>query len=131
MKQSAEEIKKWVQVISDDYMHFSETEQEYVARCASVCDFELMPNDSGVIGWYTGVDFDCKKKMFVVLFYCRPELRGRSFIPMLERIEEIAKSENVESICIGDSISGHKESVFAKVLLRHGYKPSGFKKRIK
>jgi hypothetical protein len=95
---------------------------------AGVFDFEVMSDDSGVIGWITTQDFDCKKKLSVLLLYCRPEYRGRSFIPMLRRLEEIAKQEGAEEIIIGSSISGYKGDKFNKVLSRFGYYLSGYKK---
>lgn len=130
MKQSVAEIKKWVQQISDDYMHYTPEQFEYVCSMASVFDFEIMPDESGVIGWASVQDFDCKKKMSVLLLYCKPEYRGRSFIPMLRRLEEIAKQEGVDEIIIGSSISGYKGDKFNKVLSRFGYHLSGYKKRI-
>ena len=128
MKQSAAVIRKWVQTISDDYMHYTAEQYERVCAMASVFDFEFLPNDEGVIGWITVQDFDSKKKMSVLLLYCKPEYRGRSFIPMLRRLEEIAKQEGVDEIIIGSSISGYKGDKFNKVLSRFGYHLSGYKK---
>ena len=128
MKASAVEIRKWVQLISNDYMHYSPEQFEHACAMASVFDFEVMPGDTGVIGWLTAQDFDCKKKLSVLLLYCRPEYRGRSFIPMLRRLEEIAKQEGAEEIIIGSSISGYKGDKFNKVLSRFGYYLSGYKK---
>lgn len=130
MKQSVEEIRKWVQIISDDYMHYTPEQYEYVCDRAKYFDFEVMPNESGVIGWITSRDFDCKKKLSVLLLYCKPEYRGRSFIPMLRRLEEIAKQEGVEEIIIGSSISGYKEDKYNKMLDRLGYTPVSYNKRI-
>lgn len=128
MKQSVAEIRKWVRLISDDYMHYTEEQFERVCAMASVFDFEIMPNEEGVIGWAVVLDFDCKKKLSVLLLYCKPEYRGLSFIPMLRRLEEIAKQEGVDEIIIGSSISGYKCDKFNKVLSRFGYSLSGYKK---
>lgn len=130
MKQSVVEIRKWVQIISDDYMHYTPEQYEHACAMASVFDFEVMPNEGGVIGWIVAQDFDCKKKMSVLLLYCKPEYRGRSFIPMLRRLEEIAKQEGVDEIIIGSSISGYKGDKFNKVLSRFGYHLSGYKKEM-
>lgn len=130
MKASAAEIRKWVQLISNDYMHYSPEQYEYVCDRAKYFEFEVMPGDTGVIGWITSKDFDCKKKLSVLLLYCRPEYRGRSFIPMLKRLEEIAKQEGAEEIIIGSSISGYKEDKYNKILGALGYAPISHAKRI-
>lgn len=130
MKASVAEIRKWVQIISDDYMHYSPEQLEHACGMASVFDFEVMPNETGVIGWMCVKDFDCKKKLSVLLLYCRPEYRGKSFIPMLRRLEQIAKEEGAEEIIIGSSISGYKNEKFNNALSRLGYCSSGYKKRI-
>lgn len=130
MKRSAEEIKKWVRLISDDYMHFSPEQEEYVCSCASRFDFDIMPDGSGVVGYIIAKDFDCKTKMNVLLFYCRPESRGRSFIPMLRHCETVAKEHEVEEIIIGCSISGYKEEKFNRILERFGYSNCAYGKRI-
>ena len=130
MKQSAAVIRKWVRLISDDYMHFSAEQEEYVCNLASVCDFYIMPDDSGVVGYIIAQDFDCKKKMNVLLFYCRPESRGRAFIPMLRHCELVARAEGVEKIIIGCSTSGYKEEKFNRILERFGYSNCAYGKRI-
>lgn len=130
MKQSVEEIRKWVQIISDDYMHYTPEQYERVCAMANTFDFEIMPNETGVIGWLVVEDFDCKKKMSVLLLYCKPEYRGRSFIPMLHHLEEIAKQEGVDEIIIGSSISGYKGDKFNSALSKFGYSAATYIKRI-
>lgn len=131
MKLSEKEIRKWVLEISDDYMHFSPEHFERIVQLGSALESEVMFDGGGVISWITVIDFDCKKKLNVVLFYCRPEKRGRAFIPMLRRIEEIAKQEGAEKIIIGCSISGYKEEKFNRILTRFGYGYCGYTKEVK
>lgn len=130
MKQSAAVIRKWVRLISDDYMHFTPEQEDYVCQLGSVCDFDIMPDGSGVVGYIIAKDFDCKTKMNVLLFYCRPESRGRSFIPMLRHCEAVAKEHGVEKIIIGCSTSGYKEEKFNRILERFGYSNCAYSKRI-
>lgn len=131
MKLSEAEVRKWVQVISDDYMHYSPEDLEYVVRYGQYLEGEVLPDDAGVIGYVVMKDFDCKKKMNVVLLYCRPEKRGLYLLHMMRRIEEIAKQENVVDIIIGASDSGYKEEMFNKVLKHFGYnKSAAYMKRI-
>ena len=127
MNQSAETIKTWVNIISDDYMHYTQEQKDYVCNLASMFDFEILPGNRGVIGWTIMLDFDCKKKLVVVLLYCKPEFRGMSFIPMIKRLEEIAKENNAVEINIGKSI-GVRD--YANILGRFGYKPGGFSKEL-
>ena len=128
MKQSAEVIKKWVDIISDDYMHYTDEQKKYVCKLASVIDFEIIDNDIGVIGWATMRDFDCKIKTNVLILYCKPEYRGNKFIPMLRRLENIARSEGAEKIIIGNSISGYKSKIFDLIIKRNGYSNNGYLK---
>lgn len=131
MKLSEAEVRKWVQIYSDDIMHFNEGDKEYVTRLACGLDAEILPEDSGVIGYYVYKDFDCKKKLNVVILYCRPEKRGQYIRYMFRRIEEIAKQEGASDIIIGASDSGYKEARFNKVVQSFGYKESAsFIKRI-
>lgn len=130
MKLSEAEIKKWVQLISDDYMCFNEEQLEYILHFGNKVDAILLPDNAGVIGYTVAKDFDCKKKMYVVLFYCRPECRGRYLSYMFRKIEEVAKQEGATSIFIGDSISGYKENKFNRMLEYFGYVSSGHKKEI-
>ena len=130
MKQSAEVIRKWVRLISDDYMHFTPEQEDYACQLASVCDFDIMPDGSGVVGYIIAKDFDCKIKMNVLLFYCRPESRGRSFIPMLRHLEKMAKANGAEKVIIGCSTSGYKEEKFNRILERFGYSNCAYSKRI-
>ena len=130
MKLSAAEIRKWVQTISDDYMHYSPEEIDWIVKTGQFIDGEVLPNEEGVIGYVTVKDFDCKKKLNVVLFYCKPEYRGRWLSYMFRRIEEIAKQEGAVKIMIGDSDSGYKEDKFNKVLSHFGYKSCGHFKEV-
>ena len=111
-------------------MRYTPEQYERICAMANVFDFEIMPNEAGVIGWLVVEDFDCKKKMSVLLLYCKPEYRGHSFIPMLRRLEEIAEQEGVCEIIMGSSISGYKEEKINKILSRFGYCLSGYKKRL-
>ena len=61
MKMSAAEVRKWVQVYSDDLMHFSEEELEYVVSVGKLLDVETLPDEAGIIGYVIVKDFDCKK----------------------------------------------------------------------
>lgn len=126
MKLSEAEVRKWVQVISDDYMHYLPEDFEYVVRLGSVLEVDLLPDDAGLIGYVVVKDFDCKKKMNVVLLYCRPEKRGLYLRYMMRRIEEIAKQEGVVRVLIGDSTSGYKQDKFNNMLRYFGYKHSAY-----
>ena len=130
MKPSVATLKKWTKVINEDYMHLSGDELKYVMGTASRCDYEELPEDSGVIAWVTGKDFDCKKRMYVVLLYCRPERRGRYLIHMMKRLEAIAAESGVTELIIGQSISGYKEKSFNRMLGHFGYTACGYSKRI-
>lgn len=130
MKMSVEEVRKWVQIISDEYMHYTPEEVEWVVQMGQFIDGEVLPNDAGVIGYIVMKDFDCKKKLSVVLLYCRPEYRGRYLRYMFRRIEEIAKQEGAVKIFIGDSNSGYKEEKFNRMLEHFGYKMSGHCKEV-
>lgn len=130
MKASAEEIRKWAQQISDDYMHFNEEDMQYVCDICKIADFEVLPDEAGVIGYLIHKDFDCKKKMSVVLLYCKPEYRGKYLRYMMRRVEEIAKQEGVKKISIGSSISGYKEERFNRMLKYFGYEHDGYRKEI-
>lgn len=130
MKLLEAEIRKWAQQISDDYMHYSAEDFEYVVKLSMFLDAELLPNDAGIIGYNIIKDFDCKKKMSVVLLYCKPEYRGRYLGYMFRRIEEIAKQEGAVKIFIGDSDSGYKEEKFNRVLSYFGYCLGGHVKEV-
>lgn len=130
MKMSVAGIRKWVQRISDDYMHYDAEEMERVIWMAQYLESEELPDDSGVIGYLVYKDFDCKKKLSVVLFYCRPEYRGRYLSYMFRRLEEIARQEGAVKIFIGDSFSGYKEEKFNHALERYGYRSSGHVKEV-
>lgn len=132
MLQSVEVIKKWVQVISDDYMHYSDEDKVYIESIAKYMEWESLPNEEGCIGYLISKDFDCKKKLSVVLLYCKPEYRCiKNLIYMFRRFEEIAKQEGCVSILFsGGSISGYKENKFNNIIEHFGYKCSGFIKEI-
>lgn len=121
MKLSEAEVRKWVDIISDDYMHYTEEDKEYVVTYGKYLEADLLPEDTGIIAYHIFKDFDCKKKMNVVLLYCKPECRGRYLRYMFRRIEEIAKQEGVIDIIIGASDSGYKEDKFNRVLRHFGY----------
>lgn len=130
MKLSEAEIRKWAQKISDELLHFSTEDMEHIVKYGQFLDTILLPEDSGVIGYTTYKDFDCKKKMNVVIFYCRPEYRGRYLRYMFRKIEEVAKQEKVTKVLIGDSVSGYKEKKFNRMLEYFGYRSSGHVKEI-
>lgn len=131
MKLSEAEVRKWVQQISDDYMHYDADEFEYIVKLGCILDIDLLPDGAGGIGYHVYKDFDCKKKMSVVLLYCRPEKRGQYLRYMFRRIEEIAKQEGASDIIIGASDSGYKELQFNRIVQHFGYKESAaFIKRI-
>lgn len=130
MKLSEAEIRKWVQQISNDYMHFNDEDIEHIVLLCRFSDAELLPNDAGVIGYLIHKDFDCKKKMSVVLLYCKPEYRGKHLRYMMRRIEEIAKQEGASRISIGASISGYKQDKFNHMLQYFGYSCNGYGKEV-
>ena len=102
-------------------MHYSDEDFEDVVQCGKVLDVDLLPEDAGGIAYTIYKDFDCKKRMNVLLFYCRPEYRGRYLRYMFRRLEEIAKQEGVAEILIGASDTGYKEDKFNKMLNYFGY----------
>ena len=126
MKASVETIRKWAQQISDDFMHYSAEEFEYIVQLGSVLEYEILPDDVGFIGYVIIKDFDCKKKMNVVILYCKQEYRGRYLRYMMRRIEEIAKQEGVARVLIGDSTSGYKQEKFNNMLEYFGYRHSAY-----
>lgn len=130
MKPSEATVKKWISVCSDDYAHLSAEERWHALRTFSMCDYEELPEDAGVFAWITARDFDCKKKMLVLILYCRPEKRGRYLHYMLRRLVEIAKQEGATQIAIGRSVSGYKEEKFNSMLQRFGFAPCAYSKRI-
>ena len=130
MKLSEAEIRNWVKIISDEYMHFDEAGIERAVSLGKLLEVDLLPEGAGGIGYHIYEDFDCKKRMGVVIFYCKPEQRGKYLVYMLHRIEEIAKQERVHKITIGSSISGYKEEKFGRMLKYFGFKDNGFIKEI-
>lgn len=116
--------------ISDDYMHYSPEDFEYVVKMGCYLDAEVLPENAGVFAYTIVKDFDCKKKMSVVLLYCKPEYRGRYLRYMFRRIDEIAKQEGAVKIFIGDSDSKYKEEKFNRILAYFGYKISGHVKEV-
>lgn len=131
MKLSEAEVRKWVDIISDDITDISEEDKAYVTRYGQYLDIDVLPNDAGIIAYSIIKDFDCKKKMSVVILYCRPEYRGRYLSYMFRRIEEIAKQERAIKVVIGDSVSGYKEKKFNNMLGYFGYGRCGYSKEIK
>ena len=129
MKPSAETIKKWVNAYCDDCTPLTQDQRNYVAAMCEVCEYEELPNDAGVFTWIVVKDFDCKKRMCVLILYCRPEQRGRYLRYMFRRFDEIAKQEDAVEVSIGHSISGYKEDKFNRMLEYFGYTPSGYSKR--
>ena len=130
MKLLEKQIRKWVQQISDNYMHYSVEDFEYVVQMGSFLDVDVLPDEAGIIGYVIVKDFDCKKKLNVVLLYCKPEYRGKYLRYMMRRIDEIAKQEGVVKIYIGDSDSGYKEEKFNKMLSWFGYRSGGHVKEV-
>lgn len=131
MRLSVEEIRKWAKIISDELIDLSPEDFEYVVKLGEILEVELLPDDAGIIGYVIVKDFDCKKKMNVVLLYCRPEKRGLYLRYIMRRIEEIAKQENVVRVLIGDSTSGYKQNKFNSMLEYFGYRHSAYCKEIK
>lgn len=131
MRLSEAEIRKWVNIISDDIGNLSEEDKEYVIKYGQYLDVDILPNDAGIIAYSIIKDFDCKKKMSVVILYCRPEYRGQYLVYMFRRIEELAKQGNAIKVVIGDSVSGYKEKKFNSMLEYFGYKNCGYYKEIK
>lgn len=129
MKPSAETIKKWVNVYCDDCMPLTQEQRAHVMYLLLYSEYEELPDDAGVFAWSIMKDFDCKKKMFVLALYCRPEKRGLYLRYMLGRLEEIAKQEKVAEVSIGQSISGYKAEKFNRILEHFGFAPSAYSKR--
>jgi len=109
-------------------MHYTDEQKEYVCTACASIEWEVWGEDKGVIGWLTIRDFDCIVKTNVLLLYCRPEYRGREFIPMVRRLEQIAKSEGAEQIIVGESMSKFKQDAFNSLFSRLGYRNQGFAK---
>lgn len=130
MKMPVAVIKNWVDIISDDCMHFSESAKEYAVLVASNMDFYMLPNEEGFIAYSILKDLDCKKKLYVLILYCKPEYRGRYLATMFNIIENIAKQEGVSEIMIGKSISGYKENKFNRMLEHFGFHSSGYSKEL-
>ena len=130
MKLSEAEVRKWAKLISDDYMHYTPEGLEYAVRLGCGLDAIVLPEDAGVVGYVVVKDFDCKKKMSVILCYCKPEYRGKYLRFMFREIERTAKQEGAVKIFIGDSDSGYKEEKFNRMLSYFGYKTSGHVKEI-
>lgn len=129
MKPSAEIIKKWVDIYCDDCHPLTQDQRDYVAAMCRVCEYEELPNDAGVFTWVVLKDFDCKKRMSVLILYCRPEQRGRYLRYMLRRLEEIAKQEDAVELSIGQSVSGYKEEKFNRMLGYFNFTPCAYGKR--
>lgn len=130
MKLSEEAVRNWVNIISSDVGNLSEEDKEYVTKYGKYLDVEELPAQSGIIAYSIIKDFDCKKKMSVVILYCKPECRGKYLTYMFRRIEEIAKQESAVKVVIGDSVSGYKENKFNRMLEYYGYRACGHYKEI-
>lgn len=130
MKPSAAIMKKWVSIYESDIGKLTDEQIEIACSVCGMCDYEELPDDAGILFWIIAKDFDCKKRMSVVILYCRPEKRGRYLRYIFKRLEEIAKSEGVVEIAIGHSVSGYKEDKFEKMLMRMGYTPGIYSKRV-
>lgn len=123
-------INKWLNRISDDYMHFDqpgfENAYKYAQRC-TIKEYE----DKGVMMWSTILDIDNVVKTVVLLFYIRPEYRGsKIFLTMVRDIERIANEDGAKEILIGPSISGYKEEKFNKIFTHFGYTLAGYIKKV-
>ena len=130
MKASEAAIKKWAKIYNDDLHVYKPEHYEHIKKICSVLDYEELPEDAGVFAWVIAEDLDCKKRMNVIILYCKPEYRGRYLRYMFRRIEEIARQEGCVDITIGRSVSGYKEDKYIKILSYFGYAPSGYNKRM-
>ena len=130
MKLSEAEVRKWAKLYSDELMNFNDEDFEYIVGIGKLLDVILLPEDSGIIGYITNKDFDCKKKLSVVIFYCKPEQRGKYLRYMFREIERVAKQEGAVKVSIGSSISGYKEAKFNRMLEYFGYRNNGYIKEI-
>lgn len=123
-------IDKWLDRISDDYMHFDKGGKNNARLYANACQI-VEYEDKGVLMYAIFRDIDYKLKLNVVLFYIKPEYRGTNlFLTMIKNIETIAIKEHAKEIIIGASVSGFKEDSFYKALSRFGYKSAGFIKKV-
>lgn len=130
MKPRAATIRKWVKIYSEEMGGLSEEQVSYIYSISGICDYEELPEGSGFILYMIAKDFDCKKRMSVLVLYCRPEKRGLYLRYIFRRLEEIARAEGVVEVAIGHSISGYKEDKFERMLTRMGYEPSIYSKRV-
>ena len=130
MKASEAVIKKWAKIYNDELCVYKPENYEHVRNLCMLLDYEELPEDSGIMGWLIAEDFDCKKRMNVIILYCKPEKRGLYLCYMFRRIEEIARQEGCIDIIIGKSVSGYKEEKYTKMLEYFGYAPNGYSKRI-
>lgn len=123
-------IEKWLNRISDDYMHYDDQGKEIARRYAQQCEIKEY-EDKGVMMWATIIDIDAIKKTTVLLFYVRPKYRGsKIFLKMIKDIGNISVESGSKEILIGANISNYKEEKFNRVFSHFGYKASGFIKRI-
>ena len=130
MKASEAVIRKWARAYNDELHVYKPENYKHVHDLCSLLDYEELPGGDGIIGWLIAEDFDCKKRMNVVILYCKPDKRGLYLRYMFRRIEEIAKQEGCIDIIIGRSVSGYKEEKYTKMLEYFGYTPNGYSKRI-
>lgn len=123
-------IRKWLERISDDYMHFDTEGKENAYKYAQYCQIKEY-DDKGVMMWSTIRDIDNVIKTYVLLFYVRPEYRGgKLFLTMIKNLETIANIESAKEIIIGKSVSGFKEEKFNKIFTKFGYTHAGFIKKV-
>lgn len=130
MEEKDKIIHKWLNRISEDYMHFDQAGYENAYKYAQQCTIKEY-KDKGVMIWFTFVDIDNIIKTSVPLFYVRPEYRGtKIFLTMIRDIERIGKEDGAKEILIGSSVSGYKEEKFNKIFSHFGYKQAGFIKKV-
>ena len=130
MKASVEIIRKWAKIYNDELHVYKPEHYAHIEKICSLLDYEELPEDAGIFAWLIAEDFNCKKRMNVVILYCKQEYRGRYLRYMMRRIEEIAKQEGCFDIIIGHSVSGYKEDKYDKMLSYFGYKPNGYNKEV-
>lgn len=132
MKLDDKTLRKWINIISDDYMHWTkEQKKEIILPMVRLCDCYIDPQERGIIGWLTVTEIDCRLRTNVLVFYVKPEYRGSSlFLEMVHKVEEFAKEEGAIEIIIGGSCSGYKEEQFNRIFEHFGYTASGWRKKI-
>lgn len=133
MKLDDKTLRKWIEIISNDYMHWTERQkEEIVLPMVRQCDFYIDPQERGCAGWLTFTEIDCKPRTELLVFYVKPEYRGsRLFIDMIHKLEQFAKDEGAIEIVVGGSCSGYKEEQFNRIFKHFGYtQTSEWRKKI-